>query len=296
METFLTGATGYVGEAVARLLVAQGHPVVGLTRDPRSPRASALGTAGVRMVAGDVGDPASYRARLGAAEVVVHTVADGRRPTESDELLLDELLALQEAGRAPHLVYTTGCSVYGAHTHPVLDERTPTDPDHPRAQLEARLGASGLAHTIVRPAFVFGGDGRSSLLARWLDEARDGVTVFYGDVEKVWSWVHVDDLARGYAAVLDHLADLDGEAFLLADDAPVGAMEAYAACQRAFGRTGPATHAPISDEEPVYRVFDRDEVVDSSKARRMIGWTPRAASVLELVAAVPGRPATHPQL
>ncbi|VXC53745.1 NAD-dependent epimerase/dehydratase family protein [Nocardioides sp. AX2bis] len=296
MKVFLTGATGYVGEAVAGLLVAQGHTVVGLTRDPRSSRASALEDAGVRVVAGDVGDAASYRARLAAAEVVIHTVADGRRPVKGDERLFDELLALRAAGRAPHLVYTTGCSVYGAHSHPLLDESTPTDPDHPRARLEARLATSGLAHTIVRPAFVFGGDGRSSLLGRWLDEARDGVAVFYGDAAKVWSWVHVDDLARGYAAVVEHLAELDGEAFLLADDAPVAAREAYEACQRAFGRTGPVTHAPISEEAPVYQVFDRDEVVDSSRARRLLGWTPQAVTVAELIAAVPGRAATHPQL
>lgn len=296
MDVFLTGATGYIGEAVAELLVARGHTVVGLTRDPRSSRASALEDAGVRVVAGDVGDPGSYRARLAAAEVVIHTVADGRRPVESDEQLFAELLALRAAGRAPHLVYTTGCSVYGAHCHPLLDESTPTDPDHPRARLEAQLATSRLAHTIVRPALVFGGHGRSSLLGRWLDEARDGVAVFYGDARKVWSWVHVDDLARGYAAIVERLAGLDGEAFLLADDAPVAAMETYEACQRAFGRTGPVTRAPISEEAPVYQVFDRHEVVDSRKAQRLLGWTPRATSVMELVAALPGRTATHPQL
>jgi nucleoside-diphosphate-sugar epimerase len=290
MDILVTGATGYVGEAVSTRLVREGHTVTGLTRDASSSRSTTLREAGIRMVSGDVGDPTTYREHLGAADVVVHTVTDSMRPSDADRDLFHELSAVSARGGAPHLIYTTGCSVYGAHSHRVLTEETPTDADHPRATLERELQASGLRHTIVRPAFVFGGDGRSSLLGRWLDADRDDVGMFYGDPTKEWSWVHVDDLARGYAAIVDRLPELDGETFLLADEAPFRALETFEAAMVVTHPAVPVVVAPIEEEHALYRVFDRHEVVDARKAQERLQWTAQEDDVLDFTR---GRSAPH---
>lgn len=279
----VTGATGYIGREVARRLHGDGHVVVGLTRDTSTPRAMGLERDGIAVVPGDIGDPASYRSHLGGVDVVIHTVSAADRPTASDQHLFEELLDLQRAGPVPHLVYTTGCSVYGAHRYPVLTEEVEGDATHPRFSLEQELRATGLRHTVVRPGFVFGGDARSSLLGRWLEEAHEGRSVFYGDLEKVWSWVHVDDLAAGFAAIVQRLDAVDGETFLFSDDSPVSALQTYLACQRRFGNGTSFRHAPIEEEDPLYRIFDRDEVVDSRKAQHDLSWRPVSPTVLGFI-------------
>src|SRR5262245_17119227 len=68
-SVFVTGATGFVGAAVVRDLVAAGHRVSALVRSPERAR---LLPAGVQPVLGDMLRPATYRDAAAAAEVVVH--------------------------------------------------------------------------------------------------------------------------------------------------------------------------------------------------------------------------------
>jgi uncharacterized protein YbjT (DUF2867 family) len=59
VRVFVTGATGFVGSAVVRALLAAGHDVTGLVRDPG--RAAGLAALGADLRRGDVLDPGSYR-------------------------------------------------------------------------------------------------------------------------------------------------------------------------------------------------------------------------------------------
>src|SRR5689334_15935922 len=71
----LTGATGLVGSAVLRRLVAAGTPVRCLVRDPRR-----LGEERVRvqLAIGDLADPASWRNALRGVDTVVHLAGTAR--------------------------------------------------------------------------------------------------------------------------------------------------------------------------------------------------------------------------
>src|SRR5882672_345782 len=71
MEVFLTGATGYIGSAVAEALQKAGHQVTGLARTPE--RAKQLEARGVRSSLGDLLKPETVAAPARAAEGVIHT-------------------------------------------------------------------------------------------------------------------------------------------------------------------------------------------------------------------------------
>ncbi|WP_406263485.1 NAD-dependent epimerase/dehydratase family protein [Streptomyces sp. NBC_00191] len=68
----------------------------------------------------------------------------------------------------------------------------------------------------VTPGFLYGGPATTSMTGQWFAAAEAGHPVFYGDTEKRWSWVHVDDLAQAYVGILDNPAIVDGETFVIA--------------------------------------------------------------------------------
>lgn len=71
MKVFVTGATGLLGGSVVRQLLAQGHEVLGLVRDPRKARPQ----QGLTWCEGDIEFPAGWRERLHGCQAVVHCAA-----------------------------------------------------------------------------------------------------------------------------------------------------------------------------------------------------------------------------
>jgi nucleoside-diphosphate-sugar epimerase len=281
VQILVTGATGYLGRSVVLALTADGHHVTGLTRDPSSARATSLERSGVTVARGDLADPDTYAPLLAEADAVVHTAVDDGDPSGSDEQLFAAIVAADEADRRRrHVVYTTGCSTFGSEPHTVLTEDTPVDPEHPRSRLEAALRDTGLPATVIRPAMVHGGDARSSIVGRWFAEAVDGRVTHHGSPGKLWSWVHVDDAAEAYAAVLREPAAHAGQVYLLADDRATPALTVLTEAARVAGSDAAVTFAPIAEESAAYRVFDKDEVVDATKARTRLGWHPSRPDVL----------------
>ncbi|MDT8912579.1 NAD(P)-dependent oxidoreductase [Amycolatopsis sp. PS_44_ISF1] len=280
MRVLLTGGTGYIGYSVARSMTAEGHRVTALTRNPGSAGGAALAGLGVRPVPGQLTDRAALTASISEVDAVVHTAYDPDDSTGGDRALF---AALDAADGRKHLVYTSGCSAYGEHSHALLTPGTPLDPGNPRTRLEAELRDAGLPHTILRPGMVHGGDARSSIVGTWFREARDTGPVHRGRRDKVWSWIHVDDLARAYTAVLRDPGHHDGRSYLVADAHPVSAMAVVQAAARATGSSAALGFAPIEDENPLYRVFDRDEIIDSSATEAALEWAPREKDVVESI-------------
>jgi dihydroflavonol-4-reductase len=111
-RAFITGATGFVGAAVARALVAAGWELRGLTRSTSDRRN--LSGLPIEMVTGDLRDPASYSGALEGCEAVFHVAADYRlwAPHPQDLYAINVegtrglLLAAERAGVAS-IVYTS---------------------------------------------------------------------------------------------------------------------------------------------------------------------------------------------
>src|SRR2546421_10702826 len=72
MRALVTGATGKVGHATARTLLAEGHEVRALVRDPA--RAADVVPQGAELVRGDVTDPASVARAAEGREVVFNAM------------------------------------------------------------------------------------------------------------------------------------------------------------------------------------------------------------------------------
>ncbi len=102
-------------------------------------------------------------------------------------------------------------------------------------QCVKELAATGLAHTVVRPGFMYGGPATTSMTGQWFAAAEAGKAVFYGDTTKRWSWIHVDDLADAYVRILADPAAVDGEIFVIAVDQRLSALDLQRAAIRTVG-------------------------------------------------------------
>ncbi|MFF3707958.1 NAD-dependent epimerase/dehydratase family protein [Streptomyces phaeochromogenes] len=282
MKVLVIGATGYAGRRVSTALSRAGHSVLGLARDTDGPAARELAVNEVTPVRGDFSEPETWRAHLEGTDVVVHLLLDMSDPVGGDQRLFAELAAAQERdGRRRHLVFTTGISSYGRTGLALMDENTPGNPESPigfRFALEKELAASGLAHTVVRPGFMYGGPATTSMTGQWFTAAEEGKPVFYGDTSKHWSWVHVDDLADAYVRILDNPTAVDGETFVIADDQRLRALDVQQTAVRAVGFTGEITLESAEAGGMMQMAADQDELVASVKAHRLLGWRPRHAS------------------
>lgn len=299
MRVLVTGATGFVGSAVVRALLAAGHQVDALARDPaRLP-------GGVTPHRGDMRRPATYAPLVAGVDAVVHAaqLAVGGRLTRarSEEVFAADATmtgALADAcvRHGKRLVYTGGCFDWGDHGEEWITEETPLTPSpmglgHARQadRLDRRHREDGLDVVRLSPGFVYGPGGLFA--SAFVDQARRNRLRCIGAGRNWWSCVHVDDLALAYVrAVTDAPA---GAAYCVVDDEPVRLRELTDLTTDALGRGRVGTVPPFL----ISLILGRTLVgslttsfrMDGSKIRRDLGWSPRYARFADGVRAAVGR-------
>jgi nucleoside-diphosphate-sugar epimerase len=276
MRVFVTGATGYVGRAVAEAFRRRGHRVTGLARSAENGRA--LAAREIEPALGDMKDPASYAAAAGTADVLIHCAAEYTADYEAlDRRTVDAFLTLAATGpKTRTVLYTSGVWQYGATGPEPIDETsaragTPLTPW--RGAQEDRVLASG--GLVIRPGCVYGGAG--GLTGLWFSGAHDGgAAPIVGDGANRWAVVHADDLGMLYALAAE--SGLRGELFNATDRSRATAREMAEAASRAAGKGGKTATLSLPEAEKRYGALARglalDQHVDSAKARRLLGWNP----------------------
>ena len=284
-KVFITGASGYLGSAIAARLSRAGHEVLGLTRG--SDDGERLTKAGVHPVLGDLTKPETFVAVLKNCDAAVHVaIAHGGSPAALDNLALEAFADAAEDGRLRRLLYTSGLWVHGDRKGEVTDESTPLDPlgaaawRAPHEEVVMDLTHLEVAPVVFRPSMVYGGT--RGILGEWFREVREHGTVTYpGDGSQIWSMVHVDDVADAYRLGLEHAAA--GDRFLLADGSAFTVRElaeSVAAATGAKARSKPADE--VIRELGDYGVALLASLrINAAKARRELGWVPRHTSFVQ---------------
>ncbi len=152
MKVFLTGATGYIGSAVAEKLVDQGHDVVGLARSDAA--AAKLRRRHIRPMPGNLDDPQALTALCEQVDAVVHLAfqwgADVASTIQAERAVVEALLR-GVAGTVKPFIFSSGTSVLGDTGTRVFDEDTPIDPHalDERLETERRVLKALDCHGIV---------------------------------------------------------------------------------------------------------------------------------------------------
>lgn len=189
MTVAVTGATGFVGQALLDQAARAGTEVRALTRREQAPR------EGVEWIRGDLDDHKALKRLCRGVEAAIHVagVVSAPDPEGFERGNVTGTLNLIEAAKAagvPRLVHVSslsarepGLSLYGAS----------------KARAEKLVMASGLDWTVVRPPGVYGP--RDTDIFEMFRMARWGLMPMPASEGRA-SYIHVDDLARLLLALI----------------------------------------------------------------------------------------------
>ena len=210
MRVFVTGASGFVGSAVVRELVGNGHEVLGLVRSDDA--ASQLQSMGGVAQRGDIADLDSVRAGVLASDGVVHTAFghDFSKFVENCELDRRVIEAMGEVARGSNrkLIITSAIGILPKTVRTTEDSLPATGEEwNPRAATEdavAQVAAKGVHTSIVRLASSVHGEGDHAFVPMLIDIAKKaGVSAYMGDGQNRWPAVHRLDAATLYRLALE---------------------------------------------------------------------------------------------
>jgi len=217
--TLITGATGFVGSAVARVLAARGHALRLLVR--RGGDRRNIEGLPAELVEGDLADPASLVHAVAGCRFVAHVAADYRiwvpDPAAMRQANVEGTRALMRAALAAgveRVVYCSSVATLGLTGNATpADERTPVARaaiigsyklskfDAERVVLDLVV-SEGLPAVIVNPAAPVGPrDIKPTPTGRMILDAAAGRMPAY--VDTGMNIVHVDDVAEGHALALE---------------------------------------------------------------------------------------------
>ncbi|GII57598.1 NAD-dependent epimerase [Planotetraspora thailandica] len=282
MKVFITGGSGYLGQAVIRALTAHGHTVSGLARSDAADRT--VSALGAEVVRGGLTDLDILRKAADDADGVIN-LAQHQGPEVAEIGLAAATAMLDGAGDRPY-VHTSGTWVYGDTTG-VADEDSPAAPPAlvswlpgSDAQVLARAGQGGRP-VLVMPGVVYGG-GRGLIEEFYAKPARrDGEVRYIGTGSNRWAVVHVDDVAELYVLAL---GAEPGRKYLAAADQAPTVLEIARAVAEANGIPGKVASITLEQAYeqmgPLADAFALDQQVTSARARAELGWRPAARDVL----------------
>ncbi|MDA0229573.1 MAG: NAD-dependent epimerase/dehydratase family protein [Proteobacteria bacterium] len=257
MTTLITGATGFLGSAVVRLLVAEGREVRALVRGASDSRN--IEGLDIERVTGDLTDSASLKAAAKGCDALYHVAADYRlwipKPKEIYDINVEGtrnlMRAAGEAGVA-RIVYTSSVAVLG-----LTKDGTPADEDLPvgvgdmtghykRSKYLAEQAVremvvrDGLPAVIVNPTAPIGArDIKPTPTGRIIVDFVNGRMPAY--VDTGLNLVHVDDCARGHLLAFER--GKSGERYILGGE-NLTLRDILLALGRITGRPAPGLRLP----------------------------------------------------
>ena len=304
MRILVTGASGFTGSHLARELARQGHDVRVLVR-PQSSLDEDL-AASVERIDGDLTHPCDCEKAVEGCAAVYHIAAlyrEERNPKAFFDVNVDGTRNILEACKKSGVGRIVHCSTVGVHGH--LEqvpggEDAPFRPGDPyqRSKLEGELLAleyhrgHGLPVSVFRPTGIYGpGDIRLLKFFRMVRKRRPLI----GSGKPHYHLTYIDDLVEGIILCGTH-PDAVGEVFILGGpDAPT-LRQWYDTIADVLGVKPVKMRLPVWPflvagavlelafkpfglQPPLHRrsvhFFTHDRWFDISKAKRILGYSPR---------------------
>lgn len=284
MRVLVTGASGGIGSAVVKELLAAGHHVIGLARSEAS--AATVSGLGAEPLRGDIADLDVLQKAAVDTDGIAY-LAFSHDFSDVGDAIADEARAIDALGAAladtgKPLVLASGTP---ARPGSVSTEDDPFIADGPLAgrgrtgQAVVELAGRGVRSAVVRlPRAVHDAGGRYGLVGILIQLARQrGVSSFAGDGTQRWPAVHRDDAAALFRLALEQAPA--GSVLHAVGDEGVPLRAIAEVIGRRLGV--PVESAPADTFGPLGQVFAVDQPSSSALTQRRFGWQPVGPGLLD---------------
>lgn len=281
MHVFLTGASGWVGSAVAEDLLAAGHQVTGLVR--HAEKAQPLVALGAQVVTGTLDDHQLLHDGASRADAVIHTAFNHDFSHFSENCAQDEraIQILGEALRGSErpLLVTSGLAMIAPGRLALESDLPFVAPAYPRRSEPAarELAQKGVRAATVRLSPTVHGVGDHGFIPILIGLAKQtGVSAWPEEVENRWAAVHRRDAATLYRLALE--TGVTQEAYHAVAEEGI----AFRNIAQAIGK-----HLGVPAEPRAREHFgwfadfaSIDMAASSEQTRAVLGWNPTHPTLL----------------
>ncbi len=287
MKILITGATGYVGNAIAGQFKKNGYDVTGLVRSKEN--AIRLDLADIKPLTGDLENIESFKDSLNSFDAVIHAgfvfnPGKGFEHTIKTEKIIVETIINSLSNTNKIFIYTSGTGVLGETGTLPVDESFVGNPvpfNAWRPAIEQLvIKAKGMKGIVIRPAMVYG-NGGSPVLQAMINTAKTNKnTIHIGDGLNKWSVVHVADLAQLYVQAIEKSAG--GEIYHGSSSEAISMRDLALFINELLSIK--QLPQPVTLEEglkyfPFGELLLTNIIASNDKARRLLKWKPLNESI-----------------
>jgi uncharacterized protein YbjT (DUF2867 family) len=206
-KILVTGATGQQGGAVARELLAHGHSIRAMTRNPEKEKARVLAKLGAEIIQGDLDDPASLEKATKGIWGVFAVQNTWEAGVEKEEQQGKRQAEISKKAGVQHYVYSSVGSAHRNTGIPHFDNKWRVE--------ETVRSLDFPSHTIIRPVFFM-----ENFISPWfkpsLDEGKLAVAM---KPDTVLQMIAVEDIGKFGAWAFEQHEQLNGREIDIAGDA-----------------------------------------------------------------------------